>query len=112
MTTRDSKRFHYAWVVLGGAALAPATTALTAKIYGCYSVGELTGWIFFSHQIGSAVGAFAGGYFYVRFGNYTVAFHSAALVAFAAALMVLAIRERPASRRPSATIVAAPAAGV
>jgi predicted MFS family arabinose efflux permease len=89
----------------------PATTALTAKIYGRYSVGELSGWIFFSHQIGSAVGALAGGYFYDRFGDYTMAFHSAALVAFAATLMVLAIRERPVSGRPSARIAVAPAAG-
>ena len=73
----------------------PATTSLTAKIYGRYSVGELSGWIFFSHQIGSAVGAFFGGYLYDRYGDYTVAFHSAALVAFAATAMVLAIRDRP-----------------
>jgi MFS family permease len=102
-----------AWSVVFGLnfiSTVPATTSLTAKIYGRYSVGELSGWIFFSHQIGSAIGAFAGGYFYDRLGNYTVAFHSAALVAFAATLMVLAIRERPVSRRPSATIVVAPVA--
>jgi MFS family permease len=73
----------------------PATTALTAKIYGRYSVGELSGWIFFSHQIGSAVGAAVGGHLYDRLGDYTVAFHSAALVAFSATVMVLAIRDRP-----------------
>jgi MFS family permease len=102
----------FAWAVVFGLnyiSTVPATTSLTAKIYGRYSVGELSGWIFFSHQIGSAIGAFAGGYFYDRLGNYTVAFHSAALVAFAATLMVLAIRERPVTRRPSATIVVAPA---
>jgi MFS family permease len=104
----------FAWAVVFGLnfiSTVPATTALTAKIYGRYSVGELSGWIFFSHQIGSAIGALVGGYFYDRFGNYTVAFHSAALVAFAATLMVLAIRERPVSRRPSTTIVMAPAGG-
>jgi predicted MFS family arabinose efflux permease len=88
MTTRRAGRFHR------------------------YSVGELSGWIFFSHQIGSAVGSFAGGYFYDRFGNYTVAFHSAALVAFAATLMVLLIRAHPVSRRPSAAVVVAPDPGV
>jgi MFS family permease len=86
----------------------PATTALTAKIYGRYSVGELSGWIFFSHQIGSAVGSLLGGYLYDRLGDYTLAFHSAALTAFAAAAMVLAIRERPhAGARPAVV----PAAG-
>jgi predicted MFS family arabinose efflux permease len=57
------------------------------------------------------VGAFAGGYLYDRHGDYTVAFHSAALVAFAATLMVLAIRERPVSRRPPAVVAVAPAPG-
>jgi predicted MFS family arabinose efflux permease len=104
----------FAWAVVFGLnyiSTVPATTALTAKIYGRYSVGELSGWIFLSHQIGSAVGAFAGGYLYDRHGDYTVAFHSAALVAFAATLMVLAIRERPVSRRPPAVVAVAPAPG-
>ena len=54
----------FAWAVVFGLnfiSTVPATTALTAKIYGRYSVGELSGWIFFSHQIGSAVGALIGG---------------------------------------------------
>ena len=101
----------FAWAVIFGLnyiSTVPATTALTAKIYGRYSVGELSGWIFFSHQMGSAVGSFVGGYLYDRLGDYTVAFHSAALVAFAATLMVLAIRERPVSRRPPAVVAVAP----
>jgi predicted MFS family arabinose efflux permease len=85
----------------------PATTALTARIYGRYSVGELSGWIFFAHQLGSAIGSLAGGYLYDRFGDYTVAFHSAALVAFVATGLVLAIREQPATRRPAAVPSAA-----
>jgi MFS family permease len=79
----------------------PATTALTARIYGRYSVGELSGWIFFSHQLGSAFGSLAGGYLYDRFGNYTIAFHSAAAMAFVATALVLAIRERPLAGRPT-----------
>ncbi|MGH9786411.1 MAG: MFS transporter, partial [Terriglobia bacterium] len=38
----------------------PATTSLTARIYGRYSVGELSGWIFLSHQVGAAVGSALG----------------------------------------------------
>jgi predicted MFS family arabinose efflux permease len=72
----------------------PATTALTARLYGRYSVGELSGWIFFSHQVGAAIGSVVGGMLYTRFGNYTLAFHSAAALAFAATAMVLAIREQ------------------
>jgi MFS family permease len=72
----------------------PATTALTAKLFGRYSVGELSGWIFFSHQVGAAIGSVVGGLLYTRFGNYTIAFHSAAALAFVATAMVLAIREQ------------------
>ncbi len=88
----------------------PATTALTARIYGRYSVGELSGWIFFSHQLGSAFGSLAGGYLYDRFGDYTVAFHSAAVMAFVATGLVLAIRERQVTRRPSPVPAVSPAA--
>src|SRR5439155_187735 len=35
----------------------PPTTTLIANIFGRYSVGELSGWIFFSHQVGAALGA-------------------------------------------------------
>jgi predicted MFS family arabinose efflux permease len=87
----------------------PATTALTAKIYGRYSVGELSGWIFFSHQLGSSFGSLVGGYLYDRFGDYTVAFHSAALMAFVATALVLAIRERPVRGAPAPLAVPSPA---
>jgi MFS family permease len=86
----------------------PATTALTARIYGRYSVGELSGWIFFSHQLGSAFGSLAGGYLYDRFGNYTLAFHSAAVMAFVATALVLAIREQPLAGQPTAPLGARP----
>jgi predicted MFS family arabinose efflux permease len=88
----------------------PATTALTAKIYGRHSVGELSGWIFLSHQVGAAFGSLLGGYLYDRVGDYTLAFHSAALMAFVATGLVLAIREQPAARRPLRDAVA-PAGG-
>ncbi|OFW30770.1 MAG: hypothetical protein A3J28_03180 [Acidobacteria bacterium RIFCSPLOWO2_12_FULL_60_22] len=77
----------------------PATTSLTAKIYGRYSVGELSGWIFLSHQLGAAVGSALGGFAYDRFHDYTLAFHSAAALAFLASAMVLAIPEKSAGRR-------------
>jgi len=91
----------------------PATTSLTANLYGRYSVGEIFGWIFFSHQVGAAVGSTVGGYLYDRFGTYTLAFQSAAVLAFAATIMVLAIRERPDARRagPSPRPIPATAPG-
>ena len=78
----------------------PATTSLTARIYGRYSVGELSGWIFLSHQVGAAVGSFFGGYAYDHFQNYTLAFHSAATLAFIAVGLVLLIPEKYSYQKP------------
>jgi MFS family permease len=79
----------------------PPTTTLTANIFGRYSVGELSGWIFFSHQVGSALGAALAGWIYEWTGGYEIAFVSAALMGFVAAGMALAIREHPVVSRPT-----------
>ena len=71
-----------------------------ARIYGRYSVGELSGWIFLSHQVGAAVGSFVGGFAYDRFNDYTLAFHSAAELAFLAVCLVLLIPEKHSTRKP------------
>ena len=81
----------------------PPTTTLTANIFGRYSVGTLSGWIFFAHQVGSALGAAAGGWIFQATGSYTWAFVSAALLAFVAVPMALAISEVPVTRTPEAT---------
>jgi MFS family permease len=78
----------------------PPTTTLTANIYGRYSVGELSGWIFFSHQVGSALGAALAGWVYEWTGSYSPAFVSAALMGFLAAALALMIREEPILARP------------
>ncbi|HEU4370511.1 MAG TPA: MFS transporter [Methylomirabilota bacterium] len=78
----------------------PPTTTLTANIYGRYSVGELSGWIFFAHQVGSALGAAGAGWIYEWTGSYSPAFVSAAVMAFLAAGLSMLIREEPISTRP------------
>jgi MFS family permease len=89
----------------------PPTTALTANIFGRYSVGMLSGWIFFSHQAGSALGATIGGWVFDATGSYGWAFISAGLLAFLACALSLAIDEEPVSRTPRAKpAVALPAA--
>ncbi len=80
----------------------PPTTTLTANIYGRYSVGELTGWIFFAHQVGAALGAALAGWIFEWTGSYSSAFVSAALMAFLAAGLTMLIREEPLSARPLA----------
>jgi MFS family permease len=79
----------------------PPTTALTANIFGRYSVGELSGWIFFSHQVGSAVAAALGGWIYDTTGSYFWAFISAGILGIIAAGLALAIKEEPVMTRPS-----------
>lgn len=78
----------------------PPTTTLTANIYGRFSVGELSGWIFFAHQVGSALGAAGAGWIFELTGSYSPAFVSAAVMALLAAGMALMIREAPVRARP------------
>src|SRR6266403_1747104 len=78
----------------------PPTTTLTANIYGRFSVGELSGWIFFAHQVGSALGAAGAGWIFEWTGSYWSAFVSAAVMALLAAGMALMIREEPVRIRP------------
>jgi MFS family permease len=80
----------------------PPTTALTANIFGRYSVGELSGWIFFAHQVGAALGAALAGWIFEVTGSYASAFVSAALMAVLAAGLTLLIREEPLTTRPTA----------
>ena len=98
----DVPSLHF-WAALFGLnyiSTVPPTTTLTANIYGRYSVGELSGWIFFSHQVGSALGAALAGWVYEWTGSYSPAFVSAALMGFLAAGLALMIREEPISARP------------
>ncbi len=78
----------------------PPTTTLTVNIFGRYSVGELSGWIFFAHQVGAALGAAIAGWVFEWSGAYTSAFVSAAVMAFLGSALTLLIREEPYSRRP------------
>lgn len=106
----DAPSLHI-WAAIFGlnyVSTVPPTTTLTANIFGRYSVGELSGWIFLSHQVGSALGAALAGWIYEWTGAYDLAFVSAAFMGFLAAGLALAIREEPiASRR---TPLVAPAA--
>jgi MFS family permease len=78
----------------------PATTALTANIFGRYSIGTLSGWIYFAHQVGAALGAAVGGWLFHATGSYAWAFVSGALLAFLAAALALAIKEQPLQKTP------------
>jgi len=70
-------------------------------------VGTLSGWIFFAHQAGAALGAAVGGWIFTATGSYAWAFTSAAFMAFLAVPMALAIKEVPVNRTPSTTMAPA-----
>jgi len=86
----------------------PATTTLTANIFGRLSVGTLSGWILFAHQVGAALGAALAGRLFDVTHSYTWAFFSGAALAVLAAGMALAIKEEPMRRVPTT----APASGL
>jgi predicted MFS family arabinose efflux permease len=83
----------------------PATTAITANVFGLDSIGTLSGWIYFSHQVGAALG----GWIFEATGSYSWAFISGALLAFLAAAMALAIKEEPVHRTPRPAPASIPA---
>jgi predicted MFS family arabinose efflux permease len=72
-------------------ATVPPTVNLTAMRFGKSSLGMLYGWIFFSHMLGAAVAAYAGGVVRDALGSYTPAFISAALLGFMAVAFSLSI---------------------
>ena len=74
-------------------ATVPPTVNLTAQIFGRGSVGTLYGWIWFSHMVGAALAAYAGGFFRVLLGDYHLMFVSAGILGFIAVTLVSRIPE-------------------
>ena len=93
---------------LGGATMAGSlamASALSADIFGRFSVGSVFGTIFFVHQVGAALGAWLGGFFFETTGGYGAAFAMASTILVLACIVSLTIDERP-SRVPALTPVA------
>ena len=72
----------------------PPTTSLTRSIFRAGGWAVAIGLIGGSHQAGSALGAFLGGWLYDRTGTYTYSFVSAAIALVVAAGLSYALRER------------------
>jgi predicted MFS family arabinose efflux permease len=84
-------------------ATVPPTVSLTASRFGRASLGTLYGWIWFSHMIGAALAAYAGGFFRVLLGDYHLMFVSAAIMGFVAVALALRISPaRPVEVAPTA----------
>ena len=76
----------------------PPTNAVVAQIFGIQHLSMLSGFIFFSHQIGSFMGVWLGGYLYDRTGSYDIVWYIAIGLGVFAALVNLPVREGPISR--------------
>jgi len=95
---RDQPAVLLAVALVGGVSMAGSiamTSALTADIFGRFSVGSVFGMIFLVHQAGAATGSWLGGALFETTGGYGAAFTVACVSLVGAALLSLRIDERP-----------------
>jgi MFS family permease len=76
----------------------PPTNAAVAQIFGIQHLSMLSGFIFFSHQIGSFMGVWLGGFLYDRNGSYDIVWYLAIALGVFAGLINLPVREAPIAR--------------
>jgi len=79
----------------------PATNATVAQIFGVAHLSMLSGFVFFSHQIGSFMGVWLGGYLYDKTGSYDVVWYIAIALGVMAALVNLPVKETAIQRAAS-----------
>ena len=80
----------------------PVTTASVAQIFGVAHLSMLGGFIFFSHQVGSFIGVWLGGWLHDQTGNYDLAWYLAILLGVLAGLVNLPVNESPIQRTRAA----------
>jgi MFS family permease len=84
--------------VAGGASMAGSiamSSALTADIFGRFSMGSVFGTIFLVHQTGAALGSWLAGFMFESTGGYGAAFGLATGLLVCASLISLRLDERP-----------------
>jgi MFS family permease len=83
-------------------ATVPPTAGLVGKLFGTRYLSTLFGLTLLSHQVGGFFGAWLGGLSFVHFGNYEWMWYADILLALAAALVNLPIREAHVHRAAAA----------
>jgi predicted MFS family arabinose efflux permease len=73
----------------------PLTNALVAQIFGVKYLAMLSGFVFFSHQLGSFLGVWLGGALFDMTGSYALMWIIAIALGVIAAILNLPIDERP-----------------
>ena len=92
-------------MVLFGAAMGtlwlgviPLVNGLVVQIFGLRFLSTLTGIAFLSHQAGSFLGAWGGGYLFDLMGSYDLAWKIGVFVGLVAGTMQLLMNDRPTAR--------------
>jgi MFS family permease len=77
----------------------PLTTGIVGQVFGVRYLATLFGVVFLSHQLGSFLGVWLGGWLYDTTGSYDGVWWAGVALGLAAALIHLPIDERPIVRR-------------
>lgn len=100
-------------VVLFGAAMGtlwlgviPLVNGLVVQIFGLRFLSTLTGIAFLSHQAGSFLGAWGGGYLFDLMGSYDLAWKIGVLIGLIAGTLQLLMNDRPTDRVLAAQVAA------
>jgi predicted MFS family arabinose efflux permease len=76
----------------------PLVSGLVVHLFGLRYMATLSGIAFFSHQVGSFVGAWGGGLIYGTLGNYDRAWQGAVVIGILAGLFQMTMNVRPSAR--------------
>ena len=76
----------------------PLVSGLVVHLFGLRYMATLSGIAFFSHQVGSFVGAWGGGMIYSTLGSYEWAWKGAVIIGITAGLWQMGMNVRPANR--------------
>lgn len=76
----------------------PLTTGIVAQVFGMRYLATLFGFVFLSHQLGSFIGIWLGGWLYDNYGSYDAMWYAGIVLGILAALVHWFIDERPLDR--------------
>lgn len=76
----------------------PLVSGLIVHLFGLRFMATLSGIAFMSHQVGSFLGAWGGGYIFSMFGNYDLAWKLAVTIGLAAGLFQMTMNIQPSER--------------
>ncbi len=82
--------------------VAPLVNGLVAQMFGLRYMATLTGIAFFSHQVGSFLGAWGGGLIYDHLGSYDRAWQIAVAIGVIAGIAQIFMNDRPTARLAAA----------